>query len=119
MKHIAINVLILLGFVCISIKAEYSETTHFMIQHPELYIKITDWSFYAAWGMSTIRNVAIENTSDVAYKEIKVRVSYYLSYYPTEPNTAIVILPVTLAPHSNKTYLEKGVPSLIVNAGGM
>ncbi|MEQ9618313.1 MAG: hypothetical protein RIG61_03960 [Deltaproteobacteria bacterium] len=82
-------------------------------------IKITDWSFYAAWGMSTMHNVTIENTSDVAYKEIKVRVSYYLSYYPTQPSTAVLVLPVNLPPRSKDTYLEGGLASLIVNPGGM
>ena len=82
-------------------------------------IKITEWSFYAAWGMSTMHHVTIENTSDMAYKDVRVKVSYYLSYYPTKPNVAMLVLPVTIPPHSKKTYLKEGMSSLIVNPDGM
>ena len=82
-------------------------------------IKITGWSFYAAWGMSTMHHVTIENTSDIAYKDVRVKVGYYLSYYPTKPNVAMLVLPVTIPPHSKKTYLEGGISSLIVNPDGM
>ena len=82
-------------------------------------IKITDYSFYAAWGMSTMHHVTIENPTDVAYKTLKVKIDYYLSYYPTEPYTATLVLPVNLEPNSKKTYFEKGLPSLIVNPNGI
>ncbi|GEM_PF-2714486 len=82
-------------------------------------IKITAWSFYAAWGMSTMHHVTIENTSDTAYKDVRVKVGYYLSYYPTKSSVAMLVLPITIPPHSKKTYLERGVSSLIVNPDGM
>jgi hypothetical protein len=71
-------------------------------------IKITGWSFYAAWGMSTMHHVTIENTSDTAYKDVRVKVDYYLSYYPTKSSVAMLVLPITIPPHSKKTYLERG-----------
>jgi hypothetical protein len=83
-----------------------------MVLHPEQYIKITDWSFYVAWnGGAIIHHVTIENTSDIAYKNIKVRVSYYSQSYSnagTEIGGEMGILPVTLSPHSKKTYLKGG-----------
>lgn len=82
-------------------------------------IQITDYSFYAAWGMSTMHHVMIENPSDVAYKALKIKIDYYLSYYPTEPYTATLVIPVNLEPNSKKTYFEKGLPNLIVNANGI
>lgn len=80
-------------------------------------LKITDWSFYAAWDMSTMHNVTIENTSDVAYKDIKVSLDYYVSNNLTEPIRATMVLPVTVPAHSKNTYLKKGIPSLLVNPG--
>ena len=82
-------------------------------------INITDYSFYAAWGMSTMHNVTIENPTDVAYKGLKVKIDYYLSYYPTEPYSATVVIPVNLPPNSKDTYFRNGLPSLIVNPNGI
>lgn len=81
-----------------------------MIQYPERYIKIIDRSiYYVAWnGATIIHHVIIENTSDIAYKNIKVRVSYY-SESGTEISGQTGILPVTIPPHSKKTYLEGGI----------
>jgi hypothetical protein len=81
-----------------------------MIQHPEWYIKILDWSFYVAWGgVAIIQNVAIENTSSVGYQDIKVRVNYYSttgSNYGIQVGQEIGFLPVTLPPKSKK-HLSK------------
>ena len=82
-------------------------------------INITDYSFYAAWGMSTMHNVTIENATDVAYKGLKVKIDYYLSYYPTEPYSATVVIPVNFPPKSKNTYFRNGLPSLIVNPNGI
>ncbi len=82
-------------------------------------IHIIDYSFYAAWGMATMHNVTIENPTDVAYKGLKVKINYYLSYYPTEPYSATVVIPVNLPPNSKNTYFRNGLPSLIVNPNGI
>jgi hypothetical protein len=102
---------ILLAIFCTIAKAEQIGTNDPMILHPEWYIKITDWSFYVASWVAIIHHVTIENTSDIAYKNIKVRVSYYSSSpsnYGTEIAHETGILPVTLPPHSKKTYLKGG-----------
>jgi hypothetical protein len=82
-------------------------------------IRITDYSFYAAWGMSTMHNVTIENPTDLAYKTLKVKIDYYLSYYPTEPYTATLVIPVNVEPKSKKTYFTRGLSGLIVNPNGI
>jgi hypothetical protein len=83
-----------------------------MILHPEWYIKVLDWSVYSAWGgVAIIHHVTIENTSDIAYKDIAVRVLYY-SYSYSDTGTLISqevgVLPITLPPHSKNTYLKGG-----------
>ena len=82
-----------------------------MRAHPERYIKITDWSVYATWGaVAIIHHVTIENTSDVEYRDVKVRVCY--SSVTSGPGTIVSqevgVLPVTLPPRSKQTYLKKG-----------
>jgi DNA-binding response OmpR family regulator len=85
-------------------------------------IKITEWSLYVASGVPTIHHVTIENTNDLAYRDIKVRVHYYSQSYSNAGTTQIDgvtgILPVTLPPHSKKTYLEKGA-TLRVDSNSM
>jgi hypothetical protein len=93
-----------------------------MVLNPEQYIKITDWSFFVAWGgIAIIHHVTIENTSDISYKNIRVRVRYYSQSYSKE-GIGIAqetgILPITLPPHSKKTYLEEGAV-LGAGSGGM
>ena len=61
--HKAIIVLLLTSLFCATGKAE-----DLMINHPEWYIKITDWHVYAGWSCpAIIHHVTIENTSDIAY----------------------------------------------------
>jgi DNA-binding response OmpR family regulator/biopolymer transport protein ExbD len=76
-------------------------------------IKITDWSFYVAWGMPTLHNVTIENTSNTSYSDIKIKVLYYYSYSTEsaklETGEVEGTLPVTVPPYSRKTYLQKGI----------
>lgn len=83
-----------------------------MVQHPEWYIKILDWSFYVAWGgVAMINNVLIENTSDIGYEDIKIRVRYYSttgSSYGVQIGQETGFLPVILKPNSKKTYLKHG-----------
>jgi hypothetical protein len=60
-----------------------------------------------------VYHVTIENTNEMAYKDIKVKVRYYSGSYSsagtTEIGESMCILHVTLPPHSKRTYLEKGV----------
>jgi len=75
-------------------------------------IRITNWSLYVAWGFPTIHHVTIENTNDIAYRDIKIQAIYYYSYSTTtgitELGRATRTLPITLSPHSKETYLENG-----------
>lgn len=110
---IYLTVLIILTMFCIAVKAEQIGTNDPMILHPEWYIKISDWSVYGTWSaVAIIHHVTIENTSDTAYKNIRVRV-YYTS--TSTAQQAIIIsqetgvLPITLPPHSKNTYLKGGV----------
>ncbi|HSE83236.1 MAG TPA: hypothetical protein VLB01_01650 [Thermodesulfobacteriota bacterium] len=109
----AIKVLMLLGVLSFifTVRAEESEVANPMVLHPDRYIKITDFSVYSARGVAIIHHVTVENSSDIAYKNIRVRVRYNsTSYtnYGTEVATETGILPITLPPHSKKTYLEGG-----------
>ncbi len=113
MKIIAFSLLMLFTLFNLSGLTEETETpsTITMAQHPEWYIKITDWSFYATRGIGIIHHVTIENTSDLAYKNVEVKVHYYstsASNYGTEIGNETGVLKVVLPPHSKKTYLEGG-----------
>ena len=122
--RIAIKALIFLGLFCAVGRADEPEVINPPISHPEWYIKITDWSFYVAWGgEAIIHHVTIENTSDVAYKNIIVRVRYYSLTYGTQVGGETGILPVLVPPHSKNTYLKAGTVlgsgSNIFRAGGI
>jgi hypothetical protein len=110
--RIGIKALILLSFFCAVGRAEETETTNPTLLYPERYVKITDWSFYVAWGgEAIIHHVTIENTSNIAYRNIVVRVRYYSGSYSnagTQVGGETGILPVLVPPHSRKTYLEGG-----------
>ncbi|MGE5444093.1 MAG: hypothetical protein ACM3SR_05740 [Ignavibacteriales bacterium] len=111
MKRIIIKALIMLILLYRIGKAEEAGTKNLMILHPEQYIKVTDWSFYVASRVAIIHHVTIENTGDVPYKDVEVRVLYYsMSYsnYGTQVSGETGILHVTLPPHTKKTYLEGG-----------
>ncbi len=117
--RITIKALILLSLFCTVGKADEVETKNSMIIHPEWYIKIIDSSFYVASRVAIIHHVTIENTSDIAYKNIKVRVNYYStssSNYGTQVAQETGVLPVTLPPHSKETYLKGGA---VLGAGSM
>jgi len=83
-----------------------------MTTHPEWYIKISDWSVYSTWGaVAIIHNVTIENTSDLTYTNVRVRVMYSsdLSTSVGGPvSQESGVLPVTLPPRSKATYLKAG-----------
>ncbi len=120
-------VLILLSLFCVAGRTEESGARNPAFLHPERYLKITDWSFYVAWGgEAIIHHVTIENTSDIVYKNIIVRVRYYSGSYSntgTQVGGETGVLPVIVPPHSKKTYLEGGVVlgagSNIFHAGGI
>lgn len=84
-----------------------------MKTNPEWYIKVTDWSVYATWSaVAIIHSVTIENTSDVEYKDVKVRVMYTSTSTGGAGNIVsqeVGVLPVTLPPKSKNTYLKSGV----------
>ena len=111
MKTLAISGLMLFTLFNLSGLSEEKEIPTPMVQHPEWYIKITDWSFYATRGVAIIHHVTIENTSDIAYKDVEVKIHYYstsASNYGTEIGNETGVLKVVLPPHSKKTYLEGG-----------
>lgn len=80
------------------------------VLHPEWFIKITDWSFYTAARVAILSSVTIENTSDVTYKDVQVKLLY--TSYPAPVAgiiaTSTATLPVTLPPKSKATYLKSG-----------
>lgn len=86
-------------------------------------IKIISWSIYVAWCVPTIHHITIENTNDIAYKDIRVRIRYYSASYSNAGTTRVGelegILHITLPPYSKKTYLEKGVTLEPASACGM
>jgi hypothetical protein len=101
----------LVGFLSIIGYSEEAKTENPMIKHPEWYIKISDFNIYSARGVGIIHHVTIENTSDIAYQNIKVRVRYKSSSYANSGTVVATekgVLPVTLPPHSKETYLEGG-----------
>jgi hypothetical protein len=96
------------------------------VQHPEWYINVTDWAFYTAFKVAIIHHLTIENTGDLAYKDVKIRIHYYStapSKYGTMLGQQVGVLPVTLPPHSRNTYLKDGTVlgsgSSLFYAGGL
>jgi hypothetical protein len=102
----------LIAFTLLNPSAESSSYNRQMIEHPEWYIKITDWTIYSTWsGVAIIHHVTIENTSDMAYSDVFVRVRYYQTSAPgggTQIAQETGVLPVTLPPNSKDTYLRNG-----------
>jgi hypothetical protein len=85
-----------------------------MKTHPEWYINVSEWSVYASWGgVAIIQGLTIENTSDLAYRDVKVRVTYTSNTAGgsgSVVNQESGVLPITLPPHSKDTYLRAGYP---------
>ena len=111
-KAILIAALVLIPLTALKSNAQnYAEGM--MAEHPEWYINVSDWSVYATWSaVAIIHHVTIENTSDITYKDVKVRVRY-TSSSPGGAGSIISqevgVLPVTLPPKSKATYLKSGV----------
>ena len=102
---------VLISLLYASLNAEEAKTENFQVAHPEWYIKITDFNVYSARGVAIIHHVTIENTSDIAYKNVKVRVRFNsTSYtnYGTGVATETGVLPIILPPKSKGTYLQGG-----------
>ncbi|MBI4228606.1 MAG: hypothetical protein HY693_02665 [Deltaproteobacteria bacterium] len=106
---------IIISFVALMLldpSARSSSYNKQMIDHPEWYINITDWNIYSTWSaVAIIHNVTIENTSDIPYKDVMVRVRYYETAAPragTQIAQETGVLPVVLPPNSKDTYLKGG-----------
>jgi hypothetical protein len=112
MKTIVISLLVLFILSNLNGLSEETQTPNTtMAQYPERYIKITDWSFYATRGVGIIHHITIENTSDIGYKDVEVRVYYYSTSYSnfgTGISNETEVLKVVLPPNSKKTYLKGG-----------
>lgn len=52
MKKLFFNVLFVVAVFTIDVKAQDVAVINPMIQHPEWYINVTDWSFYAAFKVA-------------------------------------------------------------------
>jgi hypothetical protein len=94
------------------VRADNQEKLKPMVDHPERYINISDWSFYATFGVGIIKSVTIENTSDITYKNVSIRLRYYSTssrYYGRQISEGVGVLPVTVPPRSKRTYLKDGI----------
>lgn len=84
-----------------------------MLKNPVRYIEVHDWAFYVAARVAILHSVVLENKSDVAYTDIKVRVNYY-STTPGASGYKVgfqeKVLNITLPPRSKKKYLREGMP---------
>lgn len=118
MKNIVLNGILAL-LICLSVVSYAEETAEpdkfsydsNQVLHPEWYINVTKWSFFTAARVAMLSSVTIENTADVAYKDIKIKL-YYTSY--SHPAAGIIatstgVLPVTVPPNSKDTYLKGGI----------
>ena len=102
----------LIVFMLLDPSGQSSSYDRQMIDHPERYIKISDWTIYSTWSaVAIIHHVTIENTGDIPYKDVMVRVRYYQTSAPgagTQIAQETGVLPVTLPPNSKDTYLKNG-----------
>jgi len=113
MNHIATKVFIFLVLFSSIGTAHEHDAINPMIQHPEWYIKVTDWSYFAPSRVAMISHVTIENTADISYKNIKIKLNYYSTSYGSvgeQVSSTTGVLPITIPPHSKKTYLKGGMP---------
>jgi len=112
MNHITTKLFfVLLIFFSTIAKANELEATNPMILHPEWYIKVTDWSYYAAFKVAIISHVTIENTADISYKNIEIKLNFYSTTNAVgQVGSATGFLPITISPHSKQIYLIGGTP---------
>ena len=111
-KIILLFSLILLLIFSYSAFSKQSPTTQHMVDNPDSYIKIHDFAVYGTWSaVAILHNVVIENTSDVQYMNIRVRICYSSI---SSPGYIISqeegVIPVILPPKSKERYLNAGIP---------
>lgn len=82
------------------------------VTHPEWYLNVSKWSYFAPARVAMLSSVVIKNTADVAYKDIKIRLLYSSYSNPVAGTIATdtTVLPVTVPPKSEDTYLKGGIP---------
>ena len=87
-----------------------AESRQDMIDNPGKYLKITDWKFYIAARVAIIQHITIENTADLDYKKIKVKVDYYSNYpkYNKYVSSTSGVLPIIVKANSSDVYLRGG-----------
>ncbi|MBI4228616.1 MAG: hypothetical protein HY693_02715 [Deltaproteobacteria bacterium] len=111
MKKVCLKVLFLLCLLSSSAGAQEIGNINPFLQHPEWYINVPDWAFYTAFKVAILHHVTIENTSDIPYRDVRIRIRYYStapSKYGTMVGQQEAVLPVTVPPHSKNTYLKSG-----------
>ncbi len=112
MKSFFLIIFLFLSTISGNSIAEEVKAKESMILHPEWYLKVVDFSYYIAARVAIFSNFKIENTADIAYKDIKVK-AYYYSTFPGSVGQIVSStggnLPITVPPHSKKTYLKKGI----------
>jgi hypothetical protein len=126
MRELTLALILVISF-CYTVRAEESYNRNVMINNPERYIRITDWSVYAGWSCpAIIHHVTIENKSEITYKDIQIRVRYFSTSsenYGTQIAQEKGVLPVTVPPKSKGTYLENGATlgagCMAMYAGGL
>jgi hypothetical protein len=118
MRILIISIIISMVYIIGSAELVSASDKQDMIDHPEKYIKIHSYGFYVAARVAIIHHVTIENTSDIPYKNIRVKLFYYsTSHKPGQLlSSTSGILPVVIAPNSNGTYLKGGTT---LGAGSM
>lgn len=82
------------------------------ITHPEWFLKVTDWSYFAPARVAMLSSVKIENSASIAYKDIKVRMLFYSTSGPAVGQTIATtqgVLPITVPANSADTYLRGGI----------
>ena len=88
----------------------YAADREDMIKHPEKYIKILDYGFYVAARVGIIHHVRIQNTADISYRNIKVKLYFYST--GIKPGQLLTstggVLPVLVPPNSTDIYLKGG-----------
>ena len=113
MRLLTINLVIFILLTPVLLATPTSRNSiKYMETNPDSYIKIHDYSVYATWSsVAILHNVVIENTSDLTYENIKVRICYSSLNMPgTIISQEVGIIPVTVPPHSKNRYLRAGIP---------
>ena len=110
-KLISLFVILTIFFSAGISQAEITESSRKdMIENPGKYLKIIDWQFYVAARVAIIHHVKIENTADIEYKNIRVKVDYYSNYpkYNRYLSSTSGVLPINVPANSSELYLRGG-----------